>query len=145
MTSEVARRLLVVVLRFSGAVLLLAFGAMLLPTSWMASTHAWLGMGEFPDVPLTDYLIRSVAALYGFHGVLVLLIAGDPVRYDRIVLYCGFMDILFGSMMLAIDLYAGMPWFWTAVEGPSLVGMGVVLLYLRRRASEPSPASAPSS
>lgn len=125
------QRALVLLLRFSGAVLLLAFGAMLLPADWMAAVHGWLGMGEFPDAPLTGYLVRSVAALYGFHGVLVLVVAGDPVRYERIVLYLGVMDIVFGLMMLAIDVHAGMPWFWTALEGPSLVGVGLLVLYLR--------------
>jgi hypothetical protein len=100
----------------------------------MAAVHRWLGMGEFPDAPLTDYLVRSVAALYGFHGVLVLIVAGDPARYERIVLFLGAMDIVFGLMMVAIDLHAGMPIVWTALEGPPLVGVGVLLLYLRRRA-----------
>jgi hypothetical protein len=127
-------RALVLFLRFGGVVLLLAFGAVLLPTDWMAAVHRWLGMGEFPDAPLTDYLVRSVAALYGFHGVLVLIVAGDPARYERIVLFLGAMDIVFGLMMVAIDLHAGMPIVWTALEGPPLVGVGVLLLYLRRRA-----------
>jgi hypothetical protein len=35
-----SHRALVLVLRFSGAVLLLAFGAMFLPTDWMAATFA---------------------------------------------------------------------------------------------------------
>jgi hypothetical protein len=131
-SAKASANLLVLLLRFSGVVLLLAFGAMLLPTDWMAGVHGWLGMGEFPDAPLTSYLVRSVAALYGFHGVLVLLVAGDPVRYDRIVLYLGIMDIVFGLMMLAIDLHAGMPTLWTVVEGPSLVGMGALVLYLRQ-------------
>jgi hypothetical protein len=125
---------LVLFLRFGGVVLMLAFGAVLLPTDWMAAVHRWLGMGEFPAAPLTDYLVRSVAALYGFHGVLVLIVAGDPARYERIVLYLGVMDIVFGLMMLAIDLHAGMPIVWTAVEGPPLVGVGVLILYLRRLA-----------
>jgi len=133
-TPQRSLRALVLFLRFGGVVLLLAFGAVLLPTDWMAAVHRWLGMGEFPDAPLTDYLVRSVAALYGFHGVLVLIVAGDPARYERIVLFLGAMDIVFGLMMVAIDLHAGMPIVWTALEGPPLVGVGVLLLYLRRRA-----------
>ena len=128
-------RLLVLLLRLSGCVLLLAFVAVFLPASWMASTHAWLGMGEFPHAPLTDYLVRSVSALYGFHGVLVLLVAGDPVRYKRIVRYIGVMDIVFGLTMFAIDFHAGMPTMWTIVEGPSLVGAGIVVLFLLSRAT----------
>lgn len=132
------QRALVLVLRFSGAFLLLAFAAMLLPVDWMAATHRWLGMGEFPDSPLTSYLVRSVAALYGFHGVLVLIIAGDPVRYDRIVLYAGVMDVVFGLMMLAIDLHSGMPIMWSLIEGPSLVGMGLLVLWLRKYSASPA-------
>ena len=112
-----------------------AFGAMLLPSEWMAAAHRWLGMGEFPNAPLTDYLIRSISALYGFHGVLVLLVAGDPLRYRRIVRYLAVMDIVFGLMMLAIDLRAGMPAIWTMCEGPPLVAVGVIILYLLSRAT----------
>jgi hypothetical protein len=126
----------VLLLRLSGVVLLLAFGAMLLPADWMAASHRWLGMGEFPDVPLTYYLVRSVSALYGFHGVLVLLVAGDPVRFQRIVRYLGGMDIVFGLMMVSIDLHAGMPAMWTMCEGPPLVGTGVIVLYLLSRATK---------
>jgi hypothetical protein len=126
----------VLLLRLSGVVLLLAFGAMLLPADWMAASHRWLGMGEFPDVPLTYYLVRSVSALYGFHGVLVLLVAGDPVHFQRIVRYLGGMDIVFGLMMVSIDLHAGMPAMWTMCEGPPLVGTGVIVLYLLSRATK---------
>lgn len=99
----------------------------------MAVAHNWLGMGEFPAAPLTDYLARSVSALYGFHGVLLFIIAGDPVRYERIVLYLGVTNIVFGLMLFAIDLHAGLPHFWTAFEGPPVVGLGVLVLYLRSR------------
>ena len=99
----------------------------------MAVAHNWLGMGEFPAAPLTDYLARSVSALYGFHGVLLFIIAGDPVRYERIVLYLGVTNIVFGLMLLAIDWHARMPLLWTAFEGPPVVGLGVLVLYLRSR------------
>ena len=136
MTQPQALQLLVLFLRFGGVVLVTAFGAMLLPTEWMAASHRWLGMGEFPQAPLTDYLIRSISALYGFHGLLVLLVAVDPLRYQRIVRYLGVMDIVFGLVMLAIDWRAGMPTMWTMVEGPSLVAVGVVVLYLLSRATK---------
>ena len=108
--------------------LLLAFAALLLPTSWMAAAHEWLGLGELPQSPVIEYLTRSIAALYGFHGVLVMIVAGDPMRYRTIVSYLGVMDIVFGLLMLAIDLHAGMPSMWTIGEGPSLVVMGTLTL-----------------
>ena len=106
---------------------------MFLPTSWMAVSHEWLGLGEFPAGSLTDYLTRSVSGFYGFHGVLLFVVATDPIRYDRIVLYLGVMNVLFGVTLLAIDLHAGMPALWTALEGPSLVLTGIVTIYLRSR------------
>jgi hypothetical protein len=127
------QRFLVIFLRLFGGVTVLAFLAMLLPVEWMAATHRWLGLGEFPRAPIVDYLARSVSALYGFHGVLVLLVARDPVRYRGVVRYLGWMYILSGVIAIAIDIYAPLPWWWTAVEGPSTLVSGVVILYLMRR------------
>ncbi len=136
MTPQRALRLLVLILRLDGAATVLAFGAMLLPVNWMADAHGWLGMGEFPHAPLTDYLIRSVSAVYGFYGVLFLLVAGDPLHYKRIVRYIGVSHVIFGLMMLVIDGHAGLPTWWTLIEGPSLVGAGVAILYLLNRAAK---------
>jgi len=130
--TELQHRLLVLVLRLGGVITAMAFPAMLLPTDWMASTHEWLGMGEFPRAPVVDYLARSAAALYGFHGVLLLLISRDPVRYRSIVRYLGFMNVVLGIMFVFIDLHAGMPPFWTLAEGPPVAAFGLVVLYLSR-------------
>ena len=125
-------RILVIFLRLFGGVTVLAFLAMLLPVEWMAATHRWLGLGEFPRAPIVDYLTRSVSSLYGFHGVLVLLVSRDPIRYLTIVRYLGWMYILAGVFAIVIDLYAPLPWYWTAVEGPSTVLSGALILYLSR-------------
>jgi hypothetical protein len=127
------QRILVIFLRLFGGVTVLAFLAMLLPVEWMAATHRWLGLGEFPRAPIVDYLARSVSSLYGFHGVLVLLVARDPVRYRTIVLYLGWMYIIAGAFAIVIDLVAPLPWYWTAVEGPSTLVSGALILYLIRR------------
>ena len=55
-------RLLEVLLRAGGTILVTAFAAMLLPVDWMAATHEWLGLGAFPRAPVVDYLARSVSA-----------------------------------------------------------------------------------
>jgi hypothetical protein len=111
----------------------LAFGAVFMPTSWMATTHAWLGLGEFPAAPITDYLARSISALYGFHAVLLFIVAADPARYERIVLFLGVTNIALGLMLLGIDVHAGLPHWWTAVEGPPVMVLGVLVLYLRNK------------
>src|SRR5512134_2246217 len=95
-------RVLVWLLRFAGCMTATAFLAILLPVDWMAATHQWLGLGAFPRAPIVDYLARSIAALYGFHGVLLLIVSGDPVRYRTIVSYVAAMNVLFGLIVLAI-------------------------------------------
>ena len=126
------QRVLVILLRIGAVVTMMAFPTMLLPTDWMAATHRWLGLGEFPRVAVVDYLARSIAGLYGFHGVLLFLVSRDPVRYRSIVRYVGWMNAVFGTMVFFIDLHAGMPLWWTLGEGPPILAFGVVILYLMR-------------
>ena len=125
-------RILVLLLRLAGAITSAAFAAMFLPADWMATTHRWLGLGEFPRSPVVDYLARSIAALYGFHGVLLFVIAGNPRHYRSIVWYVGWMNALFGTALVTIDLHAGMPMWWTLGEGPPVAAFGVALLSLSR-------------
>ena len=99
----------------------------------MASTHRWLGLGEFPRTPLVDYLARSVAAMYGFHGALLFVISTDVVRYGPLVWYVAAMNVVFGFMLLAIDLHAGLPAYWIAFEGPPVVVIGMLVAYFNWR------------
>ena len=110
-----------------------AFLAVFLPVDSMASTHRWLGLGEFPRTPIVDYLARSVAALYGFHGVLLFVISTDVVRYRPLVWYVAAMNVVFGIMLIAIDLHAGLPAQWTAFEGPPVVVIGMLVAYFNWR------------
>jgi hypothetical protein len=110
-----------------------AFLAVFLPVEWMASAHRWLGLGEFPRTPIVDYLARSVAAFYGFHGVLLFVISTDVVRYRALVWYVAVMNVVFGVMLFAIDLHAGLPVYWTAFEGPPVVVIGLMVAYFNRR------------
>lgn len=136
MDTNVQRKLLVFLLRLGGAVTCAAFLAVFLPVEWMAATHQWLGLGEFPRAPIVGYLARSIAALYGFHGVLLFIIARDPARYRTIVQYAGVMNIAFGLLLIGIDVNAGMPAYWTLAEGPPIIAFGVVVLYLSRSLRE---------
>lgn len=109
-----------------------AFGAAFLPTEWMKASHTGLGLGAFPESPLVDYLTRSISMLYGMYGGFYLVIARNLRRFAPVLRYMASMNIVFGAMMLGIDLHAGMPWYWAAVEGPSILVFGVILLLLVR-------------
>ena len=124
--------LLTLLLRIGGLATSAAFLAVFLPADWMASTHEALGLGPFPRAPLVDYLARSIALLYGFHGILMFIVAGDPVRYRPIVTYIAAMDLIFGVAIAIIDIHAGMPWYWTIGESVPITVMGVLIAVLNR-------------
>lgn len=124
--------MLVILLRLAGTTTVTAFLAMFLPVDWMAATHARLGLGEFPRAPIVDYLARTVAALYGFHGVLLLIVSTDTVRYRPIVSFVAVMNVIFGIIVLAVDLHAGLPLWWTLIEGPPIALLGMALAVLNR-------------
>jgi hypothetical protein len=126
-------RALIWLLRIGGVVTLLALGAVFMPVEWMAATHAWLGLGEFPRSPIVDYLTRSISAFYAFHGGLLLLLSFDVRRYARVVLYVAIASIVFGLLLFGIDLHAGLPLRWTLCEGPPVVLISIAILYLVRR------------
>ena len=130
--AGLAERLLVIVLRIGGVAMLFATLAIVMPTPWMVQVHAWLGMGELPRAGIMEYLTRSVSALYALHGGLLLVLSRDVRRYAGVITYLGAANIPLGGILLAIDLHAGMPWYWTIAEGPLISVTGIVLLGLVR-------------
>lgn len=125
-------KILIVVLRLVGAVMLWAWLAVFLPVDWMAAGHRWLQLGEFPESTLVDYLTRSISILYGIHGGLLIVLATDVRRYAAVIRYVASVNALFGVLVTGIDLHAGMPWFWTVSEGPPILAVAVVQLWLLR-------------
>ena len=123
-------------LRLGGCLMGLAFLAAAMPTSWMVTTHAELGLGVLPRAPIVEYLTRSISLLYGVHGGLLLVVARDLERYLPVIRYLGIMNVLFGVAVLAIDLYAGLPDYWALTEGPGVAVIGVLVWVLARRVAQ---------
>ena len=134
-------RLLQILLRVGGIIMLLATFAIFMPVSWMASSHDWLGMGEFPESPLVDYLTRSISFLYAVHGGLLLLVSSNLQRYRPILLYLGIATAVGGLLLTGIDLHAGMPTWWTATEGPPVALIGILITWLILRSSPSDEAT----
>jgi Na+-translocating ferredoxin:NAD+ oxidoreductase RnfD subunit len=126
-------KVLVTLLRMGAVITLSALGAVVMPQTWMAAIHQALGMGDLPDLPIVGYLTRSLSALYAVHGAMLLFVSFDVRRYLPLVRFSAGLVIVFGAMLLAIDAAAGLPWWWTFVEGPFLVVLGTVLLGLSGR------------
>jgi hypothetical protein len=130
-----ADRVLFWLMRVNAGILLLALPCALLPFAWMDAVHRdALGLGPLPDAPITRYLARSLSLVYAMHGAVILGVTLDWDRYRPAVPLLAGLHIALGVALLAVDLDAGMPWWWTAAEGPGLVGFGLVILVLWRRA-----------
>ena len=147
-------KVLVILFRYLlGIGSLFALVPVFMPMSWMAATHRWLGLGEMPTGPIVEYLARSLSAFYALVGALCLVMASDLDRYRPLLRFFGVCLALLGIVFTGVDLAAGMPWWWTAFEGPGAVPIGALVYYLARPVSKPRkqeatpcqpPATSPS-
>ena len=122
-----------VLLQVFGAVTVIALFHFVMPRSWMAVVHEWLGMGVLPEAPVVEYLARTTSALYGFLGGLYLVLATDVRRYARVIAYSAVATLFLSAVNTALCLRAGMPawWMWSDVAACWLFGLGVLLLQWR--------------
>src|SRR2546425_5938583 len=95
-----------------GAVTAIALVPFVMPRSWMAMVHEWLGMGVLPDQPVVEYLARTTSALYGLLGGLYLVLATDVRRFARAITYSAVAALLISAVNTALCLRAGMPTWW---------------------------------
>ncbi len=126
-------RALVILLRIAAVILLTALIPSVMPFAWMKDLHRQLGMGELPEGPIIGYLTRSLSAMYALHGAIVLFVSWDVGRYLPVVKCLAVLAIAFGAAVLVLDVTVGMPPAWTASEGPFVIVLGGVLLWLARR------------
>ncbi|MFG0291106.1 MAG: hypothetical protein ACF8CQ_23270 [Rhodopirellula sp. JB044] len=123
-------------LRTVGAAALLAFAAAIMPARWMMVIAGELGIDPFPDSPLTFYLARNLSLLYGYVGVLLMIMAADLDRYRPLVRCTAFGTMSFGVMQWVADSMAGMPAWWTYGESSSTFLGGALLWWLDARTSK---------
>jgi hypothetical protein len=131
-------RLLVVLLRTVGAVSLLALVFVPFPHAWMDAIHRWLGMGELPDRAIVSYLARSTSLFYALVGGLMWVVSFDVRRYRGVIVYLGASLAVLGVVLGIVDWSARMPSSWLAIEAPSDVLIGLLLLVLGRCVAEPA-------
>lgn len=104
-----------------------------MPFAWMKEIHCQLGMGELPAGPIMGYLTRSLSGMYAMHGALVFFVSLDIRRYLPVVKCLAVLCVLFGIGLLVLDVAVGMPIFWILCEGPFVIVLGGVLLWLAGR------------
>lgn len=138
MSTDTSRRILAVLLYVMGGLAALAVVPMVMPTRWMVATNDWLGLGPFPHAPLTQYLTRSLSALYALVGGLVLYVAYHLDRYLELVGVMGWLTVLLGLFLTGLDFAIGMPAAWSWGEGPPTVLVGLAFVWLAGQARRQS-------
>lgn len=134
MQQQTARRVLTWLLYVLGGMMCAAFLAVVMPTSAMAAIADWLGVGPLQRSPLTEYLTRSLSAMYGVLGILHIYLARQVLRYLDMIVVIGWLSVLAGAIVTVVDFAAGMPWYWSWSEGPPTVLVGLAFIWLARRA-----------
>jgi hypothetical protein len=116
-----------------------AIAGVVMPVAWMRVAHEWLGLGPFPEGVTLPYLARSLSAFYVVHAGSMLVCATDVRRYEGMIAYLAWAGIAFAALMSVLDILAGFPWYWMAIEGPGLIVLSVAILYFQRqvRAGQP--------
>ena len=97
--------ILKLILRLSGALLVLAFIAVFLPYEIMNVLHNQMGLGKLPQIPIVDYLARSVSLFYGIHGVFVIYISFNIRHYVKFLKLLCILGFIFGVTIFFIDLF----------------------------------------
>ena len=122
-------------LRFLAIVQMLTGGLTLIPNTWLANWHAWLGLGHLPNDAVLRYGVRGGAFVQGAIGILIWIMATDIVRYRPLVLAVGWIYLASGPAFYLIDSIAGMPFFWCAADAVSCFAVGSIVLALALRNS----------
>ena len=132
------QRSLAWILRLLGGIELAPIPTLLMPVESMKWVHQELGLGQLPVTPVVEYLARSLSAFYAMHGAMVLFLSRDVVRFAPVIRCWGVLMIAMGCVLLAIDISAGLPLWWTVAEGPFALVFGATIFWLGRCADSTS-------
>jgi hypothetical protein len=119
-------------LRLVGFSEILAFIAVVMPRTWMETSHVWLGLGQMPEGSVLMFLIRQASYTYGLHGISLWVIATDVKRFRPLLILNGISFLLAGPVFFLIDYTAGTPMWWTLGDGPACGVFGAAILWLSR-------------
>jgi len=134
-----ARRLLVWLLRITGAVMLCALVFVFCPFGWMQAINDRIGLDRLTYTPLLSYLTRTLSAMYATMGALYLFISRDADRYRPLILFLAWLAVLTGIGVTVLDATLRLPLLWVATEGPFTIALGLVLIVLLARTSRVIP------
>lgn len=127
-------KILAFVLRGSGLLMLTALIAMGMPFAWMQEIHkVFLGLGDMPGEPIVEYLARSLSLLYALHGALLFFLARDIGRFLPVIKCFSVLGVVFGLIIIFLDIAVGLPAYWVLGEGPLIIPLSIGIFWLTRR------------
>ena len=71
--------------------------------------------------------------MYALHGITVLYISFDVVRYWQLIRFMAIVAVFHGVIMLGIGFGEGLPRWWACFEGPCFAATGLVVLWVQCR------------
>jgi len=104
-------------LRGIGILSLSALGAVVIPHAWMDAIHRAIGLGELPDLPVVEYLSRSLSLFYAWLGVIPLYASLNIERHIGLIRLFAASGLVIGLLQTLIDFAAPLPVWWTVAEG----------------------------
>jgi hypothetical protein len=141
MTVSRPRGWLVLVLRATAVLFLLAFVGAALPESWMKAVYEWRDeLGPWPGGPLLVYLARAVSILYGVYGLLALYLSFDVPRYLPLIRFLALVGFPLAPVMFVVIRSAGLPTVWAVSEPASILLLSALWYEAGRRAGVSKPA-----
>ena len=132
-SSMQCERLLVYLLRGTGCVMLTAVAALLMPRDWMAAVHSWLGLGQFPEAAIAEYLARVTSGMYAIVGGALILMSRDVRRYEHLISYLA-VSVAVLSVAVFCLLLGKLPALFVGADLVTATGFAAVTLLLQRRA-----------
>ena len=128
-----------------GAVCLAALIPLWMPRAWIETGHRWLGLGMFPDSPIAEYLARSVSALTGLYGGLLVMLSTDVRRYAPLIRYQAVAIMFLSASGLVVGSWAGMPLWFVGGDAAACWTYCIPMLLLVRRVEHSCVAQATAS
>ena len=126
---------LVLVLRATAVLLILAFVGAALPESWMKAVYESGDLGPWPGGALLMYLARALSMLYGFIGLLTLYLSFDVRRYLPLIRFMAIISFPFAPVMFVVIWAAGLPTVWAVSEPTGIVLISALWYVAARSAS----------
>lgn len=115
----------------------------LMPTSWMAACHQWLGLGDFPEAPIVEYLARMTSGLCALLGLLALVLASNVRHYASIIRLLAISLAILEIINLLYGFSSAMPAWWIWSDAIGAGGFAIAVLYLQQKINSDSPVDEP--